>query len=141
MQDPNNPVIKIYNGVLQLAILFFTVALVYFSFVYYPRVISQYKSGRIPQGQPIIAPVVAKADKFPIETSGYRIVHEGISDTYFVYVNGESLDKFVINKNGADLTLKSVLSLVSICDLNVTYTPTAKFEVPSQYLVKDNCGK
>ncbi|OGD88826.1 hypothetical protein A3I53_03355 [Candidatus Curtissbacteria bacterium RIFCSPLOWO2_02_FULL_40_13b] len=139
MENLNHPVFKIYNSVLQLSILVFTLALVYFSFVYYPRIINQYKSGRIPAAQSVIAPVVAKAEKFPITTAAYRVVHEQVSDTYFVYVNGESLDKFVVNKNGADLTLKSVLSLESICNLDVRYSSTAKLEVPQKYLVIDNC--
>ncbi len=139
MENLNHPVFKIYNSVLQLSILVFTAALVYFSFVYYPGIINQYKSGKIPVSKGVIAPVVAKAEKFPIETAAFRIVREEAANVYFVYVNGETLDKFVINKSGADLTLKSVLSMESICNLDVRYSSTAKLEVPQKYLVVDSC--
>jgi len=139
MNDPSHPIFRIYNVILQLSIVVFTAALVYFAFVYYPKVIRDYKSGKIPPGKPMIASVAAVGNKFPIETSGYRIVHEEKSNAYYVFIAGNSLDQYLLNKDGASLTLKSALSEDSLCDLNVIYVSTAKLEIPQQYKTDVNC--
>src|SRR3989344_2013108 len=102
MNDPNNPIYRLYNGILQGSVLIFSAALVYFAFVYYPQTIRQYESGNIPRGKPFIAPAAANASNFPIETAGYKITSEG-SDTYYVFVGGETLGEFLTNQNGAQL--------------------------------------
>jgi len=139
MDKLNHPVFKVYNAILQLSIVVFTAALVYFAFVYYPKVIRDYKNGKIPLGKPMIASVAAVGNKFPIETSGYRIAYEEKSNTYYVFASGKSIDEYLLNKNGASLTLKTALSEDSLCSLNVVYVSTAKLEIPQQYKTDANC--
>jgi len=43
----NGMAVRFYNTILQFSILFFTFALVWFSFIYYPKIVDQYKSGKI----------------------------------------------------------------------------------------------
>lgn len=130
--------IKAYNSFLQLSILLFTSALVYFAFVYYPRAISTYKTASLPQ-KPLVAPVAAESNKFPIETDQYRIVFEAGSETYYVFINGNGLEEFVLNKNGADLAIKNALSETSLCGLTIIYSSTARLQIPAKYLAQTGC--
>ena len=139
MNDLNQPAYKIYSGVLQFSILAFTLALVYFAFVYYPKVVANYKAGKVPPAKPVIAPVAAVSGKFPIETKNFRIVYEEGADTYYVFVAGERLDQFLLNRNSASLTLKSVLSAESLCNYNVIYSSAASLEVSEKYKQEPNC--
>src|SRR4030042_4585037 len=107
MSDPKHPIFKYYNLFLQLSIVAFTSALVYFAFIYYPRVISDYRNGKMPLGNPMVASVAAVGNKFPIETSGYKIVFEEGSSTYYMFISCISLEQFLLNKDGATLTLKN----------------------------------
>ena len=123
---------RIYKGILQFSILVFTVALAWFAFIYYPRIINEYRAGRIPAKQ-LVTTVSAKANKFPIETENYRLVFEDKSGTYYAFINGKTLEEYLNNKNGASLTLKSILSLDSLCGLNIIFASTTKLNVPEQY--------
>jgi len=137
MTDPNHPAFKIYNGVVQFSILAFTLALVYFAFVYYPKAVQNYK-GATPN-KPAVAPVAAGTDKFPIETKNFRIVYESKSDTYYVFVYGKQLDAYLVNKNSAVLTLKNTLSADSLCSYSIIYASADNIEVPPQYQKDTAC--
>ena len=139
MTDPNHPAFKIYNGVVQFSILAFTLALVYFAFVYYPKAVKNYKTN-VPAGKPAVAPVAAGVDKFPIETKNYRIVYETKSDTYYVFIFGQQLDAYLLNKNSAMLTLKNTLSADSLCSYNIVYASADNIEIPQQYQQDENCN-
>lgn len=130
--------VKIYNSVLQLSILVFTSALVYFAFVYYPRTINQYKTATLAQ-KPFVPSVVAQNDKFPIETTAYRLVFEASSSTYYVFVEGKTLQVFLENKNAADFALKNALSEDSLCAYNIIYSSVERLNVPVKYLSRPGC--
>ena len=137
MNDPNNPIYRLYNGILQGSILIFSAALVYFAFVYYPQTIREYESGNIPRGRPFIAPAAANVGNFPIETDSYRITYEKDTDSYYLFIAGSTLDEYVVNQNGAQLALKSALSAESLCSHNVVYISSANLQVPEQYKASD----
>ena len=137
MNDLNHPIYKFYNAILQGSILIFSAALVYFAFVYYPQAIRQYESGNIPPQKPLVAPVSAVFQKLPIETDAYRITYEKDTDSYYVIISGNTLDKYVVNQNGARLALMSALSAESLCSYNVVYVSSANLQVPEQYKASD----
>ena len=137
MNDPNNPIYRFYNGILQGSILIFSAALVYFAFVYYPQTIRQYQTGNIPAQKPFVAPVSAVFQKLPIETDAYRITYEKDTDSYYVFVAGNTLDKYTVNQNGARLALMSALSVESLCSYNVVYISSSNLQVPDQYKASD----
>ena len=129
---------KLYTPVLQLSIVALTSALVWFSFIYYPKVIHNYKTGNI-KGRAVIKPVAANSTKFPIETTAYRIVYEESSQSYYTFVEGKNLDQFVVNKNNAELAIKTALSLEKLCGLNIIYASAANLKVPPQFQDSSNC--
>ncbi|OGM13049.1 hypothetical protein A2W15_06140 [Candidatus Woesebacteria bacterium RBG_16_41_13] len=137
MNDLNHPIYKFYNAILQGSILIFSAALVYFAFVYYPQAIRQYESGNIPAQKPLVAPVSAVFQKLPIETDAYRITYEKDTDSYYVFISGNTLDQYVVNQNGARLALMSALSSESLCSYNVVYVSSANLQVPDQYKASD----
>jgi len=137
MNDLNHPIYKFYNAILQGSILIFSAALVYFAFVYYPQAIRHYESGNIPAQKPFVAPVSAVFRKLPIETDTYRITYEKDTDSYYVFVAGETLDQYVVNQNGARLALMSALSSESLCSYNVVYVSSGNIQVPEQYKASD----
>src|SRR3990167_11035164 len=105
MNDLNHPIYRFYNAVLQGSILIFSAALVYFAFVYYPQTVRQYETGNLSARKPFIAPAAANVSNFPIKTDAYRITYEADSESYFVFVNGGTLDQYLANQNGARLAL------------------------------------
>ena len=129
---------KIYTPVLQLSIVALTFALVWFSFIYYPKVINNYKTGNI-QKAPVIKPVSANSQNFPIETSAYRIIYQENSQTYYAFVEGKNLDQFVVNKNNAELAIKTALSLEKLCNLDVIYVSAQNLKVPPQFKGSSDC--
>ena len=137
MNDPNNPIYRLYNGILQGSVLIFSAALVYFAFVYYPQTIRQYESGSIPLQKSFITPVSAVSTSFPIETDAYRITYEKDADSYYLIISGNTLDEYVVNQNGARLALLSALSSESLCSYNVVYVSSANLQVPEQYKASD----
>lgn len=130
---------KLYTPVLQLSIIALTGALVWFAFIYYPKVINNYKTGNIPK-QAFVKPVSATSTKFPIETEAYKIVYEEGASTYYAFVEGRNLDQFVINKNNAELAIKTALSLEKICSLNIVYASTQRIKVPQQFQGSSSCS-
>ena len=124
---------KIYTWVLEISVVVMTLALVWFAFVYYPKVTSEYKTGAVLPKKTLYKPVYAQSTKFPIETSAYRIVYEQKSQTYYVIVAGQKLDEYVFNRDNAKLALKSALSLENLCNLNVIYTSSTGLEIPKEF--------
>ena len=137
MNDLNHPIYKFYNAILQGSILIFSAALVYFAFVYYPQTIRQYESGNLPVQKSLVAPVSAVSVSFPIETKVYRITYETDSQSYFVFVSGQTLDQFLANQNGARLALKSALSADSLCSYSVVYISSSNLQIPQENKVSD----
>jgi hypothetical protein len=123
---------KLYSGILQLSILGLTWALVWFAFVYYPKVINDYKSGKVPT-QSVLKPVSATSKKFPIETPAYRITYEENSRTYYVFIQGTNLEEYVFNRDNAKLALKTALSVENLCNINVFYAPVEELKIPENF--------
>ncbi|KKS04072.1 hypothetical protein A2W70_02585 [Candidatus Curtissbacteria bacterium RIFCSPLOWO2_02_41_11] len=124
---------KIYTWVLEISVVVLTSALVWFAFVYYPKVVDQYKSGAVLPTKTIYKPVYAESMQFPIETSAYKIVFESRSNTYYAFINGARLDEFVFNRDNTKLALKSALSVENLCSVKVIYASTQKLEIPDQF--------
>ena len=130
---------KLYTPILQVSIVALTFALVWFAFIYYPKVINGYKTGNI-QRHSIVKPISANSStKFPIETSAYRIVYEEGSQTYYTFVEGVNLDQFVVNKNNAELAIKTAQSLEKLCNLNIVYASAKNLKIPQQFQGSSNC--
>jgi len=124
---------KIYTWILEISVVILTSALVWFAFVYYPRVVNQYKSGAVLPTRTIYKPVYAESMQFPIETKAFRIVYEQKSGTYYAFIAGARLDEFVFNRDNAKLALKSALSLENLCNVKVIYASTGKLEIPDKF--------
>ena len=123
---------RAYNSVLHLAIVAFTVALVWFAFGYYPQVIENYKTGNFPK-KPILPAAVASSYKFPIETTSYRVIWEEQSGTYYAFINGQTLEEYLVNRDGAKLAVKTALSLNSLCGVNVLYVSVEELTIPARF--------
>lgn len=128
---------KIFTVFLQLAIGLFTICLVWFSFVFYPRIVDRYKGVGLPQKNGI--PDASASDGFPIETAEYRVVYEQGSNTYYAFIQGKNIADFVDNKNRASLALKNSLSLESVCNLNVIFVSSEQLEIPQDYKNPASC--
>lgn len=128
---------KIFTIFLQLAIGLFTISLVWFSFVFYPRIVDRYKGVGLPQKAGI--PDAAASDGFPIETAQFRVVYEQGSNSYYAFIQGKNIADFVDNKNSASLALKNSLSLDSVCNLNVIFVSTEQLEIPQDYKNPASC--
>ncbi len=128
---------RLFTVILQLSIFAFTISLVWFSFIYYPKVIDRFSKVGLPQQR-----VVSKAanfGEFPIQTQQYRIVYEESSNTYYAFIEGDNIAQFADNQNGASLALKSALSLDSVCSLNVIYASTKKLDIPQNLKNPASC--
>lgn len=119
---------RAFTVILQLSIFAFTISLIWFSFVYYPKAVEKFATVGLPQQR--IVSKAASFGEFPIETDQYRIVYEESSNTYYAFIEGKNIAEFTDNKNGASLALKSALSIDSVCTLNVIFAPVAKIDVP-----------
>ena len=120
---------KFYTTTLQISIVTLSLALAWFAFIYYPKVINQYKSGRV-ASKSIFKPVSADSKKFPIETTAYRLVYDDRSGTYYAFVEGAHIEEYVFNRDNAKLELKSALSLENLCNINVIYSSTQRIKIP-----------
>src|SRR3989344_5888900 len=101
-----NPAAKIYNVVMQFSVVVFSITLVWFSFIYYPKIVNEYKNVATGGGQPA-GGVFANFSNFPIESASYRIEFDKNSQNYYVFVKGTTVGGFVENKNSAALGLNS----------------------------------
>lgn len=129
---------KILTPILQLSILGFTWALVWFSFVYYPKVLKEYQQGIFPKKQ-YIAPVSAQSRAFPIDTNAYRITYEETTQTYYVVTWGKTLPEYLTNRDQAKLALKSTLSQENLCQTRVVYLPAEKLTIPQELADYSDC--
>ncbi len=132
-------VYRAHTLLLNSSIVIFTMILFWFAFIYYPKVIADYKSGNFVK-KPLIAPAVAYSNNFPIENKFYKIVFENKSDTYYVFLNGNNLEEYTVNKNSAELALKTALSLEKLCNVNVIYSSTTRLKVPQKYNSSVGCN-
>ncbi len=132
---------KSFKVLTQVSVLVFTVALVYFAFVYYPKVIDKYKNQGVPGAKPVVATVAAGDKKFPLENKNFRIEYSEDSDTYYVFINGDKLDQYLLNRNSAVLSLKNTLSVDSLCNYKVIYSSSKNLAVPEQYRPDPGCNK
>ena len=130
---------KAYNVVLQLSIVVFTGALVWFSFVYYPKVVDNYKNIPLPVNKSL-ARVSADFSGFPIESEAFRITYESGANSYYIFVEGKNLAEYVEYKNSAVLALKTALSVDSLCNFNVIYVSTKQLTVPDNLKITPNCN-
>jgi len=128
---------KKFTVFIQLSIAMFTVSLVWFSFVYYPKVVDRFQNVGLPQGKVIT--VASASNGFPIETSQYRVVYERDANTYYAFIEGLNIADYADNKNSATLEIKSALSLTSICELNIIYVSTSELKVPQDLRSPVSC--
>lgn len=123
---------------LQGLILVFSVSLIYFTFVYYPRVAGQIRL-TVPFSNLFVDKVVAGGESFPVETTSYKITYERGSSLYYVFVQGSTLSQYVENKLAAQLALKNTLQADTLCDLNIIYSSVSRLEIPKEYTITSNC--
>lgn len=126
---------KIYNQILAISTLALSAALVWFAFAYYPKVLNDYKTGKLP-ARSLAKPVSATSQKFPIETAAYRLIYAEDSQTYYAFIEGKSLDVYAVNRDNAKLALKTALSTKNLCDFTILYISTENLKVPQN--LKDN---
>lgn len=129
---------KVINPLMQFSIVALTGALVWFSFVYYPRVLGTYQAGNFVK-KTIVPPAAATGTSFPVETSAYSLDYEAGSQTYYAVIAGETLDAYALNRDAARLSLKNILSLDSLCSLKIIYVSAASLQVPDKFN-KENCS-
>ena len=129
---------KIYSTVLQFSIVGLTIALAWFAFIYYPKITDQYKSGNVPS-QSFFKPVAANSQKFPIETEAYRVIYEEGSNTYYAFIEGETLDVYSFNRDNTKLALKTVLSLQDLCSIKIIYVSNQELDVPNNLKSNTDC--
>ena len=130
---------KIYTWILEISIAAFTIALVWFAFVYYPKVVASYKTGVALTKKSIYKPVFAQSNKFPIETSTYRLLYDNNAGIYYAFIQGHRLDEFLFNRDNAKLALKTALSVKDLCDVGVFYVSVEKLDIPKQYKENISC--
>ena len=130
---------KLYKPLLQSSTVILTVTLLWFAFIYYPKVINKYKTGVQSNGPKIVTEVVAKDQKFPISTKAYRLTYEEKSQTYYVYVQGSMMDTFELSRQSAKLALKTALSVENLCNVNVIYVSTGGIKLPQNLATNSDC--
>lgn len=129
---------KIYNLVLQFSTIGLTLVLVWFAFVYYPQVVSQFQRGAI-KSRINLPPAAASLGSFLIEEDDFRVAWEVNSDTYYAFIEGGTIGEFLANKNQAQLALKNALLKESLCDLNILFISTANLAIGGSLKLANNC--
>lgn len=129
---------KLYTPLLYLSIFAFTLCLAWFAFGYYPKTIQKYESGNVPT-KPLVGPVSATNTTLPIETTAYRVIYEEKSNSYYAFVQGETLDVFAVNRDNAKLALKTALSTQDLCDFNVLYVSSQGLKIPTNLSENTDC--
>lgn len=130
---------SLYPRVLQISVVFLGAALFWFAFVYYPKVVTDFKLGRVLPIKTVFKPVAASSYSFPIKTQAYSIEYAPKSGIYYVSVSGSTLPEYVFNRDNAKLALKTAISLTSLCNINVVYVSSSGFDVPPQYRSASDC--
>lgn len=124
---------------LQLFLVGFTTILLFSIFVVYPAVSGQRRIASTPNLNVVGDVKADNTSSFPIENAQYKISYEKRSDTYYLFIKGADLDTFVENKNKAQLALKNVLVLESLCNKNIIITSAVGLSVPAEFLKVSNC--
>jgi|SRR3989338_4187115 len=130
---------KLYPRVLQGSVVVLGAALFWFAFVYYPKVVTDFKLGKVLPEKAVFKPVAASSYSFPIQTQAYKIEYAPKSEIYYVSVAGTTLPEYVFNRDNAKLALKTAVSLASLCNINVVYVSSNGLDVPPQYRGSPDC--
>lgn len=128
---------RVYNGVLHLAIVAFTASLVWFAFVYYPKVVANYQTGNFPQKALVPRAQALRSYQFPLETDAFRIVREESADAYYAFIAGSTLEQYLVNRDAARLALKTALSQENLCEINVIYVSAERLAIPQKFQKPD----
>ena len=129
----------LYPRVLQGSVVVLGVALFWFAFVYYPKVVTDLKLGKVLPGQFVFTPVAANSNTFPITTVAYRIEYAPDSGIYYVAVAGDTLPEYAFNMDNAKLALKTATSQTDLCGVNIVYVSSSGLDVPAQYKSTQDC--
>lgn len=130
---------KYYSQVLTVSAVVLTAALFWFSFVYYPKIVGDFKVGRNLPAAPIFKPVSASSYVFPIETEKYRIEYAAKFNAYDVIVAGATLEEYAFNMDNAKLALKTALSANDLCGVDVVYISSVGLTLPPRVAGLDDC--
>lgn len=126
-----------YPHFLEFSVVTLTFLFAWFTFIYYPRLVSNYKTGNYPQ-KPLIAPVYATS-QFPIETKSYKIYLDNQNSNYYAVIEGPNLDIYLANRNGAKLALKTALQKENLCDLKVNFISKENLKIPQMFQNNSDC--
>lgn len=128
-----------YSGIALNGLIFvFSVCLLYFVFVYYPNVVKNVRF-ELPIGQLFAKEVVVDASAFPVISDNFRIDYEEASGLYYVHAAGETVEKFVVNKQAAELSLKNALQTDTLCGQKIIYTAPSSLKGADQYKTTSGC--
>ncbi len=122
---------NILDRVLKASIVVFTLALVWFAFVYYPKVINQFKH-QPTTGGGLVGNVEASSKSLPYGNGRFTIQYSSTSNVYVIMVSAQTVDQYTQYKSEADLTLKNILSMDRLCGLNITYSSNLPFAGPDK---------
>ncbi len=84
--------------------------------------------------------VIVNTGDFPVVTDGYKITYASDSDLYYVFLDGSTLPEYIENKVAAQLSLKNILSLETLCNLKVIYASSADLELDQEYTRTSGCN-
>lgn len=117
---------NILDRVFKAGIVLLTLALVWFSLVFYPRAVDQFKS-QPRNGGGLVGNVEASSKSLPYENGHFKIRYLAKTNVYMVAITAVTADQYTQYKNEAELTLKNILSLDKLCGLNITYSSNLPF--------------
>ncbi|HCS79348.1 TPA: hypothetical protein DIV55_06465 [Patescibacteria group bacterium] len=121
----------ILDKILKASIVFLTLALVWFSVVFYPKAINKFKSQPKNDGG-LIENVQASSRSLPYVNSHFTIEYLSQSNVYVIMVSAQTVDQYAQYKSEAELTLKNILSMDRLCGLNVLYSSNLPFAHPEK---------
>lgn len=130
---------SLYPRVLQGSVVVLGAVLFWFAFVYYPKVVTDFKLGKVLPEKTVFHPVVASSYSFPVTTSAYKIDYAQKSGIYYVSVAGTTLQEYVFNRDNAKLALKTAISSTSLCNVNVVYVSSSGLDVSARYRAAKDC--
>jgi hypothetical protein len=120
----------ILDRVFKASIVLLTLALVWFGFVYYPKITDRFKTQTTDRG--IVGNVEASSRSLPYGNGRFRIQYLGKSNVYLVAISGATIEQYTQYRDEAELTLKNILSVDSLCGLNIAYSSNLPFSVPKK---------
>ena len=121
---------KLLDGVVKTATVFLTFALVWFSLVYYPKVLNQFKnqSGE----RSLVGVVSAGSLGLPYDNGNFRIEYSAKQNIYLVAIRARTPEGYGQFVSESQITLKNILSLDNLCGLNVVYMSNLPFADPDK---------